>query len=270
MVLEDSRRANVNGAELEYWDIGSGPPIVFIHGGMGDECAAILREPALTTSFRLIHFQRRGYGASTSPEMPVPIPQHAADCRVLLKQLGVGMAHVVGQSYGGAVSLQFTADSPETVRSLTVLEPAIPSVLLSSPEFSVLAKRATELYEAGQGREAIEQFARAVVGSDGWEVFAADWLERWMRDDTGLFECDLPAWLQWTFGKADAAGISQPVLNLRGADTPTVFEQVFQTVGQWIPQAESHVVPHASHCILQMNPSGAAERMVDFFDRNPI
>jgi pimeloyl-ACP methyl ester carboxylesterase len=63
-----SRRADINGAELEYWDIGSGPTVVFIHGGMGDECAAVLEESALTTSFRLIHFQRRGYGASSVPK----------------------------------------------------------------------------------------------------------------------------------------------------------------------------------------------------------
>jgi pimeloyl-ACP methyl ester carboxylesterase len=270
VVLEDSRRANVNGAELEYWDIGSGPPVVFIHGGMGDECAAILREPALTTNFRLIHFQRRGFGASSCPEMPVPIPQHAADCRVLLDQLGVSVAHVVGQSYGGAVSLQLTAGSPEIVRSLTVLEPAIPSVLFSSPEFSALGKHAAELYAAGQGRDAIEHFARAVVGSDGWEMFAAGWLERWMRDETILFESDLPAMPGWAFGEADAAGISQPALNLRGVDTPAAFEQVYQTVSQWIPHAESHVVPRTSHPILQMNPNGAAELIVDFINRYPI
>ena len=269
--LAGRKLAKINGAELEYWDSGSGPPVLFVHGGMGDECAAILREPALTTRFQLIHFQRRGYGASTSPEQPASMARHAADSRAILDLAGVRLAHVVGQSYGGAVSLQLAVDAADTVHSLTLLEPALPSVLLGSPEFSASMKDAVELYESGRGHEAIEQFARVVVGAAGWQRFAAaGWVERWVGDATTLFEGDVPPWPQWEFGESDAARISQPVLNLRGADTPAAFVEVFETLKRWMPHAESRVVPHASHPRLQMNPSGTAELMADFFDRHPI
>jgi hypothetical protein len=54
----------INGVELELWDRGSGEPVVFVHGSMGDECAAVLVEPALANRFRGIHYHRCGYGKS--------------------------------------------------------------------------------------------------------------------------------------------------------------------------------------------------------------
>jgi pimeloyl-ACP methyl ester carboxylesterase len=201
--------------------------------------------------------------------MPVTIPQHAADCEALLDHLGVQRAHVVGQSYGGAVSLQLAVDAPATVQSLTLLEPALASALLGFPEFSKLLERAVELYASGRGREAIEQFGRAVVGGDRWDSFAAGWLERWVPDAAVLFESDIPSFSQWEFGEADAARIAQPVLNLRGSDTPAPFVEVWRRVNEWIPHAEGHVVQQASHCIMQMKPSRVAELLADFVDRHP-
>ena len=64
MTPQEFQIAEINGAELEIWDKGSGEPVVFVHGGMGDECAAVLAEPALANKYRLIHYHRRGFGKS--------------------------------------------------------------------------------------------------------------------------------------------------------------------------------------------------------------
>src|SRR4051812_14227987 len=100
MIWQTMQNAEINGMELEIWDRGSGEPVVFVHGGMGDECAAVLAEPALANRFRLIHYHRRGYGNSEAPKAPVSIPQQAADCRAVMRHLGVERAHCVGQSGG--------------------------------------------------------------------------------------------------------------------------------------------------------------------------
>lgn len=71
MTQEAMQRTKINGAELEIGDRGSGEPVVFIHGAMGDECAAIVTEPALATKYRLIDYHRRGWGNSSRAEGPV-------------------------------------------------------------------------------------------------------------------------------------------------------------------------------------------------------
>ena len=66
------QKANVNGAELEFLDHGNGDPIVFVHGAMGRKCSAVLAEPMLA-GFRIIHFQRRGYGGKAVPRFPAAL-----------------------------------------------------------------------------------------------------------------------------------------------------------------------------------------------------
>ena len=133
MTSQEIRITEINGAELEIWDKGSGEPVLFVHGGMGDECAAVLVEPALANQFRLIHYHRRGFGNSEAPNAPFSIEQQAADCRAVMQHLEIERAHCVGQSYGAVILLQTALDFPDTVYSLALLEPGLPSVLFESP-----------------------------------------------------------------------------------------------------------------------------------------
>jgi len=57
----------INGVKLEIRDRGSGEPIVFVHGAMGDELAAVLEQPALAQRFRLIDYHRRGLTGCSTP-----------------------------------------------------------------------------------------------------------------------------------------------------------------------------------------------------------
>jgi 3-oxoadipate enol-lactonase len=72
----------------------------------------------------------------------------------------------------------------------------------------------------------------------------------------------------WAFTPEDAARIKQPVLNVVGVDTRPYFREAHETIREWIPQAENFELPNANHCMLQMNPRGAAERLADFFSRH--
>ena len=142
MILPKMQLTEINGVELEILDTGSGEPVIFVHGGMGDECFAVLAEPALTNRYRLIHYHRRGFGTSEPPKTPVSISQQAADCRAVMQHLGVERAHCVGQSYGGVILMQTALDFSDAVYSLALLEPALPSVVFKSPEFSQIAEKA--------------------------------------------------------------------------------------------------------------------------------
>ena len=271
MVHPNPRRVELNGAELEYWDIGSGPPVMLNHGGMGIECAAILNESALTSRFRLIHLQRRGYGNSECPSMPVSLDQQVADVLALLDSLGISKAHVAGQSYGGLISLQIARDARARVHTLTLVEPALPDVVFRHPEFAEPAQRAGGLYQAGQSREAIDLFAHTVNGEQLYPAFANDWLERWYPDAQVIFESDLPAMGTWSFGADAVSTVGRcPVLNLYGSESPEALKACAHTVADLFPHAETHALPDTSHCAMQLSPEKVATLMVDFFDRHPL
>ena len=102
--IEIWKLTTIETAEIEFMDQGTGAPITFVHGGMAEECRAIVNELALA-AFRVIHFHRRGYGRSTSPEALVSVERNAADCVTLLQQRDISRTHLVGQSYGGVIAL---------------------------------------------------------------------------------------------------------------------------------------------------------------------
>lgn len=123
MTLQATDRIQINGATLEVRERGAGEPIVLVHGAMGDECAAIVTEPALVNHYRVIDYHRRGWGKSDRLNAPLSIEQQAADCRAVMHHLGVERAHLVGQSYGGVILLQMALDTPDAVQTLSLLEP---------------------------------------------------------------------------------------------------------------------------------------------------
>jgi pimeloyl-ACP methyl ester carboxylesterase len=266
--------AEINGVTLDVLDRGSGEPVVFVHSVMGDECAAVLVEPALASQFRVVHYHRRGYGNSERPKAPVSLRQQAADCRAVMQYLDIERAHCVGQSYGGAVLLQMALDLPDAVHSLALLEPGLPSVLGNSQAFTAMVGKQVALYSAGDKAGAIETLAEEVGGADFHAVFdrtlPPGHFERWVAEADTMYQYDLPALQQWQFTREDAARITQPVLNLTGANTKPYFREVYETLGTWLPHAENAELADATHCMLQTNPKGVAGRLVSFFSRHPM
>jgi pimeloyl-ACP methyl ester carboxylesterase len=273
MTQEVAQRIKINGADLDVRDRGSGEPVVFVHGGMGDECAAVVKEPALISKYRVIDYHRRGWGNSSNPEPPVSMKQQAADCRAIMRRLGVERAHLAGLSYGGAVVLQLTRDNPEVVHSLALMEPALPSVLFAPGGIGEVFEKVVGMYESGDKDGAIETFAIEVGGADFRETFAKTlppgFAERWLAAADTMLQGEVPL-AEWSFTGEDAARIRQPVFNMMGANTRPYFREVYETVREWFPQAQSVVLPNANHGMLQTNPPGAAEHLASFFSRHPL
>ena len=272
--LPEMELLDIDGVELMVHDSGSGDPVVFVHGGGGDECFAVLQEPALTEHYRLIHYHRRGWGESASIGLPLSIEEQAADCRAVMQHLGISQAHLSGLSYGGTILLQFVVDFPDAVHSLALMEPGLPEVTDDSPEFHEWETKAGPLFEKGETAAGLEAFFQGICGQEFVAAFdqtlPAGWFERWVDDSDTLFQYDVPALDAWEFTEEDAARITAPVLNMKGADTAPPFKEIHETVQSWIPHAESVVLPDATHCMLEINPAGSAEALAEFFSQHPM
>ena len=103
--------AKVNAVELGYEVVGSGEPMLLIHGAhIADALQPLVTEPALER-FQRVRYHRRGLGGSTYPADagPTSVAEQAEDAVGLLDHLGVARAHVVGHSLGGAIALELAA-----------------------------------------------------------------------------------------------------------------------------------------------------------------
>ena len=125
-VPRDGERTKIGGTALHYVDRGEGPPIVMIHGLMGQvrNFAPALVD-RLTQSHRVVLVDRPGAGYSD----PLPSDENTIAAQAdliaeLIKQLELVEPVVVGHSLGGAVALALALDHPERVGALALIAPA--------------------------------------------------------------------------------------------------------------------------------------------------
>ena len=107
--------AKLNGESIYYEVSGEGTPVVLIHGWSLNLRMWDPQVSALSRRFRVIRYDRRGFGKSTGNE---DITWDAEDLNALLHQLGVAKAHILGMSQGARVALQFARDHSDRVSSL--------------------------------------------------------------------------------------------------------------------------------------------------------
>jgi pimeloyl-ACP methyl ester carboxylesterase len=103
--------AKINGVELGYEVLGSGEPMLFIHGShIADALQPLVAEPALER-FQRIRYHRRGLGGSIRPveAAPTSVAVQAQDAIGLLDHLGADRSQLVGHSLGGAIALELAA-----------------------------------------------------------------------------------------------------------------------------------------------------------------
>ena len=113
------------GYALTTWELGAGPPLLFLHGAggaanmfAGEQPAAFLVE--LAKSFRVIVPEHPGFGVKERPDWLDNIHDMAYFYLDYLKGLDLGGVHVVGQSLGGWIALEMAVRDTSDIASLTV------------------------------------------------------------------------------------------------------------------------------------------------------
>ena len=260
--------ARINGIELEHEVVGSGEPVLFIHGAhIADALQPLVAEPALTR-FQRIRYHRRGLGGSTRPAEagPTSIAVQAEDAVGLLDHVGVDRAHVVGHSLGGAIALELAAKHPARVGSLALLEPG----LLMTPAGAAFVRALGPLigrYQAGDAEGAVHGFL-ALVGDHNWreaiDQTVPGGIAQAVKDAATFFETELPAAPRWTFGAEQAAAITGPVLSVRGSNSGPLFAEGRQLLHAWFPACQDADVAGVTH-LLQMEAPGPVAAAIAAF-----
>jgi pimeloyl-ACP methyl ester carboxylesterase len=123
---EIGKSAEANGIRTNYLEAGSGnETVVLVHGsGPGVTSYANWRLviPALAENFRVVAPDMVGFGFSDRPDdVTYSLDTWANQTVGLMDTLGIQKAHLVGNSFGGAIALRIATQHPERVGKLVLM-----------------------------------------------------------------------------------------------------------------------------------------------------
>jgi len=114
----------IDGRRVNVIELGSGPPVVFIHGLSGSWQNWLEQLPVFARDHRVIAFDLPGFGASQMPREKITIRGYGHFVDALLDELGVSSAAVVGNSMGGFIGTELAIRFPERVERLVLVSAA--------------------------------------------------------------------------------------------------------------------------------------------------
>jgi pimeloyl-ACP methyl ester carboxylesterase len=270
---------------LRVLEIGTGPPILFVHGtaGAAPVWAPLVKE---LSGFTCLLLDRPGWGLSS----PVNYAQSdygnlsAALLRRVLDVVGRDHAHLIGGSIGNVWALRLAEAQPELVDGVVLigggpLTPEIPvpkivraiasplgAVMLRLPEKPgrvrgiVRANGDGTSLDAGRMEEFIDW--RVALGRDTDSMLAERSMIRTIVDwRRGAFRPGL------VFEEAALAALDVPVLMIFGTSDPFGSVEIWKRFTETLPRAALRVVDGAGHMPWFHDPSGVAAE-VDHFLRS--
>ena len=265
-----------NGASIEihYEDHGSGDPVVLIHGYPlnGNSWERQERE-LLAIGYRVISYDRRGFGRSSQPTVGYDYDTFAADLNALLEHLDLNDIVLVGFSMGtGEVTRYLGSYGSARVRKAALLG-AIPPYL-----------RKTEDNPEGVDEEVFDQI-KAAIATDRYAWFK-DFFDNFYNTDKLMperiseqawqasfhvaagaspfasYAC-VDTWL--TDFRDDLARIDIPVLVVHGTDDRILpFEATAARLPDLIDDVKLVAVEGGPHNIAWTHPDDVNEALLDF------
>lgn len=266
------RAVSLDGTEIAGRVRGDGPPLVLVHGGIGDgEVAWEAVWPHLADRYTCYLPSTRGRGLSADNPDHSP-PRLEEDITAVVDSIGEPVG-LVGWSGSGPWVLGAAARSA-SVAAVAAYEPAVISVMGENDlaqTFSTVEQMGTAIAD-GQPVEALRAFAPWICNDK--EIAALErtaFFERWAGA--------VPAMLQFvqqdgsydgvrSTDPAELARIAVPVLLLQGEQTRlgTWFADSAQLIAQHVAQSQVCDLPGLGHFAPVLEPESIAEELITFFE----
>ena len=119
--MDSTRRIVVNGLEIRERVLGSGPPLLLIHGwGANLELMMPLAQHLKQLGYQLFMLDLPGFGESAEPPVPFTIFDYAAFCVAYLDSHRLERIHYFGHSLGGRIGLILASTHSDRLMSMVL------------------------------------------------------------------------------------------------------------------------------------------------------
>jgi pimeloyl-ACP methyl ester carboxylesterase len=114
-------RIDVDGLSIAYHRMGEGPPILLVHGYVGDAWSTWHHQlELLSDEFTVVACDLPGAGESADPPEDFGVIGYADFLARFVESIGLGPVHLIGLSLGGIVAIEATRRHPSMVATLVL------------------------------------------------------------------------------------------------------------------------------------------------------
>jgi pimeloyl-ACP methyl ester carboxylesterase len=265
---------NSAGIEIYYEDHGAGQPVVLIHGYPLSGRAWDKQVPALLEAgYRVITYDRRGFGQSSQPAAGYDYDTFTADLSTLLERLDLHDAVLAGHSMGTGEVTRYLGTRGSARVAKGVLVAPIPPFLLQTPDnpdgvpqalfdgFAAAARADTPAWMKGF----LDTFYNAdtlrgtLVSDQAWQ---ASWNLAVTASATAAVAC-IGTWT--TDFRADLPEIDVPILVIQGdADQVLPLDKTGKRLPALIKDAQLTVIEGGPHAIPWTHAAQVNTALLDF------
>jgi pimeloyl-ACP methyl ester carboxylesterase len=237
--------ANVNGIRLYNAQVGSGTPVLLLHGGLANSDYLANQVRALRNKHLVIVVDTRGHGRSTRDAKPYGYDLMADDVVALMDQLKIKKADVVGWSDGAIQGLDLALRYPSRVGKIVAFgvntnTSGLKADFDKTPVFAAFIERASKEY--------------ATLSTTPQEYNA-------FLDQIGKMWADQPNW-----SDDQLRTIKSPLLVLDGEHDEGIKLEHNIYIAHTIPNAQLMILPGVSHFAFIQDPKAFNAAITHFLD----
>lgn len=248
------RYARVAGVSLAYQTWGDGPVSIVAIPPLAQNIELTWERPEyrrmlnrLGSFARVLHFDKRGTGASDRTLRMPTMDERVEDLRAVMADAGIQRTHLLGVSEGGPVALSFAATYPAQVDGVVLVGSGARTVPDQSPEERVAGRERLERFIDCWGTDSsitLRAFAPSVACDPAYSA----WQPRYERQSAS------PAALRELLDMVDAidvrpllGSVAAPVLVLHRRDDQVVPVELAREAAAGLPHAQLVVLEGSDH-----------------------
>jgi pimeloyl-ACP methyl ester carboxylesterase len=262
---------HVNGYDMAYLELGEGPPLVCVHGTLGDFRTWSTVLGPLSKKHRVISVSLRHFfpehweGVGDGYRMT----QHVADVIGFIEQLDAKPVNLMGHSRGGHISFRVAQQRPDLLRRLILAEPGgeldqslDPGMAQGpSPRAARIAGSADKI-AAGDVEGGLMAFFDTIEGEGAWARLPAA-PKQLLRDNAYTLIGQVGENRQ-PYSRHDATSIGTPTLLVGGTDTRGSLPAVLRALAAHVPGARTAMISGAGHWMFEQAPQKYCEIVLEF------
>jgi pimeloyl-ACP methyl ester carboxylesterase len=234
-----------NGARIHYVTYGKGPPVILLHGGMGNGDYWANQIAPLAQSRRVVVIDSRGHGRSTRDARPFTYELMADDVLAVMDTLRIRKASIVGWSDGAIIGLILAMKTPARIERVFAFGANMDSSGVNLETGSLPTMTA-------YGERTAADYARLSPTPEAYADFQAAMGRMWET--------------QPNYKPADLALIRVPVAIVDGEHDEVIRPEHSRYLARTIPGAKAITLPGLSHFAPMQDPATFNAAMMAFLD----